>query len=69
MHFPGLRKAVKQARAEHNRAMTDLQDKDRVIDDLLLRAEELVDELRASLVQAAAEVRSATGRGSDGDGG
>lgn len=52
----------------HVDAMTDLRDKDRVIDNLLATADGLVAELRVSLAQVAADVRRSAGEGDD-DGG
>lgn len=55
---------------EHVDAMTDLEDKDREIDSLLSRADDLVGELRKSLAQVSAALQGpATGEEGDDDGG
>lgn len=45
--------------------MTDLRDKDRVIDNLLATADGLVAELRASLAQVTADARESAGEDDD----
>jgi hypothetical protein len=47
--------------------MSDLKDKDRVIDDLLQTADDLVSELRVSLSQAADSLRRSAAGGDDDD--
>lgn len=67
MHFPRRLRKITPTLSEHAKTMTDLRDKDRVIDSLLATADELVEELRESLAQASAEARrSATGEDDDG---
>lgn len=53
--------------AEHGKVMSDLKDKDRVIDDLLQTADDLVSELRVSLSQAADSLRRSAAGGDDDD--
>jgi ABC-type transporter Mla subunit MlaD len=54
--------------AEHRQALTDLDDKDKIIDDLLRTADDLVSELRMSLGRASASLRDSA-EGADDDSG
>lgn len=54
--------------AERRQALTDLNDKDKIIDDLLRTADGLVSELRVSLERATASLRDSAGEADD-DGG
>lgn len=56
-----LRRTHEQATAEHGKAMTDLDVKDREIDSLLNVADQLVCDLRVSLSEASASLRGAAG--------
>ena len=54
-----------QTVAAHERALTDLDDKDKLVDDLLDTATGLVDELRLTLSQVSAAMRDAAGEEGD----
>jgi len=53
--------------ADHEQALTDLEAKDKLVDDLLRTADGLVDELKSKLVQVSAALRDPAG-GEDDDG-
>jgi hypothetical protein len=54
--------------ADHEQALTDLEAKDKLVDDLLETADGLVDELRLALVQVSAALHDPAGGKGDDDG-
>jgi len=68
MRLPGhQRRDRRQGATESELALTDLEAKDKIIDDLLEAADGLVSELRLSLSQASAVLHGGAGEGDDGD--
>ena len=61
MRLPWLHRTPERTPAEHAEVLADLDDKDKIIDDLLLRADDLVSELRVSLGNASAALRNSPG--------
>jgi hypothetical protein len=59
------RRAHARTVAEHMQTITDLEDKDKIIDSLLKTADDLVGELRESLVRATASMRDSSGEAGD----